>query len=170
MDCIEALKTRRSIREFTEEEPSLNTILKALDIARYAPSAKNTQPWRFIIVRDKNLIDKLSRIHSGATPLKNAKTAVVVLANKNESPTSYLIDASLAAVYFWLALHCIGLGAVWIQTLRNINEINKILDIPEEYIPVAIFAIGYPREKPGPKPRRPLKELVFINKYGNRLE
>lgn len=170
MECIEALKTRRSIRKFTDKNPDLNIIIKAISIARYAPSAKNSQPWRFIIIRDKKIIDKLSRLHRGASPLSNAKIAVVVIANKEESPVSYMVDASLATMYLWLALHCMGLGAVWIQTLRNTNEINNILGIPNNYVPVAILAIGYPDEKPEPRPRRPLSEIVYIDKYGNKIE
>lgn len=73
-------------------------------------------------------------------------------------------------MYFWLALHCMGLGAVWIQTLRRIEEINKLLNVPSNYVPVAIFAIGYPAEKPSARPRRPLEEIVFIDKYGNKIQ
>ena len=169
MECLEALLTRRSIRVFLDKEVELDKILKAIDIARYAPSAKNSQPWRFIIITDRDKLEKLARLHGGASPLYSARLAVIVLANKYESPTSYLVDGSLAALYFWLALHCMGLGAVWIQTLRNVEEINELVDAPSEYVPVAIFAIGYPGEKPHAKPRRPLEEIVFINKYGVRI-
>jgi len=161
--------SRRSIRLFSEREVPFELIYKALNIARYAPSAKNSQPWRFIIVTDKELLLELSKIHRGAQPLVKADKAVVVLGNKDESPTSYLVDASLSALYLWLALHCMGLGAVWIQTLRNIDKIKQLLDIPENYVPVAILAVGYPAEKPKPKPRKDLREITYINKYGVSL-
>ena len=169
MECIEALLTRRSIRVFLDKEVELDKVLKAIDIARYAPSAKNSQPWRFIIVTEKDKLERLAKLHGGARPLHNARLAVIVLVNKHESPTSYLVDGSLATLYFWLALHCMGLGAVWIQTLRNIEEINEIIGAPSEYVPIAILAIGYPGEKPHTKPRRPIEEMVFINKYGTRI-
>ena len=143
--------------------------MKAIDVARYAPSAKNTQPWRVIIVKDRELLDKLSGIHSGALPLRGAKLALVVLADKTESPTSYLVDASLFAMYLWLALHCMGLGAVWIQTLRDTETIRRILEVPEECVPVGILAVGWPAEKPSPKPRRSIEEIVFIDRYGVKL-
>ncbi len=170
MECIEALLTRRSIRRFRDEEVPLQRIIEAINVARYAPSAKNSQPWRFIVVKDPQLLRRLSELSIGARPLANASLAVVVIANKDESPTSYLVDGALAAMYFWLALHCMGLGAVWIQTLRRIEEINKLLDVPSNYVPVAIFAIGYPAEKPPARPRRPLEEIVFIDKYGNKIQ
>jgi len=170
VECIEALLSRRSIRVFRDETPDINIVLKAIDIARYAPSARNSQPWRFIVITDRDLIEKLSELHPHAKPLKNSKIAVVVVVNKIESPTSHLVDGALAAMYFWLALHCLGLGAVWIQTLRNIEEINNILNIPEDYIPLALFAVGYPGETPTAKPRKPLKEIVYLNKFGKTLE
>jgi len=170
VECVEALLSRRSIRVFREDAPDLSTILKAIDIARYAPSARNSQPWRFIVITDRELIEKLSEIHPHARPLKSSKIAVVVVASRSESPTSYLVDGALAAMYFWLALHCLGLGAVWIQTLRNVEEINTILNIPEDYVPVALFAVGYPGEAPTAKPRKSLKEIVYLNRFGKALE
>ncbi len=168
-NCKEFLVSRRSIRSFEDRNVPLELVLEAIDVARYAPSARNTQPWRVIIVRSRELLDKLSGIHSGASPLKKAKLALVVLANKNESPTSHVVDASLFAMYLWLALHCKGLGAVWIQTLRNIEAIRSILDVPEEYVPAGILAVGWPAEKPSPKPRKSVEEIVFLDKYGVRL-
>lgn len=169
MECIEALLTRRSIRVFSEREVSLDLVLKAIDIARYAPSARNSQPWRFIVITDRELLDKLSRLHGGARPLANAKLAVLVLASEKESPTSYIVDASLAAMYLWLALHCMGLGAVWIQTLRDVESIRELLEIPSEYVPIGLLAIGYPSEKPHAKPRKPLEDIVYLNKFGIKL-
>lgn len=168
-DCKEFLVSRRSIRFFEDRDVPLELVLEVVDIARYAPSAKNTQPWRVIIVRDRGILDGLSRIHGGASPLKRAKLALVVLANRNESPTSYIVDASLFAMYLWLALHCKGLGAVWIQALRDIDTVRNILGVPEEYVPVGILAVGWPAEKPSPKPRKSVGEIVYLDRYGARL-
>ncbi len=167
--CSEFLISRRSVRVFEERDVPIEMVLKAIDIARYAPSAKNSQPWAFIIVRERDKIEKLANIHAGATPLQRAPLAIVVLADMRASPVSYLIDGAIAATYLWLALHCLGLGAVWIQTLRNIEEIRKLLDIPENWVPVAILAVGYPAERPSPKPRKSLDEIVFVNAFGRKL-
>ncbi|HID80650.1 MAG TPA: nitroreductase family protein [Ignisphaera sp.] len=167
-NCSEFLLTRRSIRVFEEKEVPMDVVLRAIDIARYAPSAKNIQPWTFIIVKERDILDKLAKLHPGAAPLRRAPIAIVVLADSQASPISYLVDGANAVIYLWLALHCLGLGAVWIQTLRNIDEIRKLLNIPDNWVPVAILAIGYPAEKPSPKPRKDLSEIVFINTFGNR--
>lgn len=166
--CIEALLKRRSIRVFKDAEVPLDMILKAIDVARYAPSAGNRQPWRFIIIRER--LEDLAKIFRHSKLLTNAKVAVLVLANKEESPTSYMVDASLAAMYFWLALHCMGLGAVWIQTLRNINELLEFVNAPQEYVPIALFAIGWPAEEPVPKERKPLNEITYLERYGESIK
>lgn len=167
--CIEALLKRRSIRVFKDAEVPLETVLKAIEVARYAPSAGNRQPWRFVIIRESKRIEDLAKILRHSRPLVNAKVAVLVLANKEESPTSYMVDASLAAMYFWLALHCMGLGAVWIQTLRNVNELLEFVNAPQEYVPIALFAIGWPAEQPEPRERRQLSEITYLEKYGGSI-
>ncbi len=160
--CIEVLKSRRSIRKFEDRDVPLDLVMKAIDVARYAPSARNSQPWRFYVIKRRDLIEKLSSIHVGAAPLRNARLAVLVTSVPRESPTSHQVDAALAAMYFWLALNCLGLGAVWIQTLNNVDEVRSIVGVPPEEVPVALFAIGWPAERPSPKPRKSVEEIVRI--------
>lgn len=168
-DLIEFLRSRRSIRKFKPEPVPMETLLDILDTARYAPSAHNSQPWRFIIVDDPGIKDRLSRIHGGARPLRLAPQGIVVVADKEASPDSYLIDAANAAIYIQLAAHAHGLGTVWIQTMRNIEEIRRILGLPENHVPVAILAIGYPDEKPRLRERIPLEEITYRNTYGKPI-
>ncbi|MEM0380718.1 MAG: nitroreductase family protein [Desulfurococcaceae archaeon] len=170
IDPVEFLKSRRSIRKFKDSKPPLELVLKALDVARYAPSAKNSQPWRFIIIDDRELLNKLSYLHPGAKPLESAPLAIAVVCNIDESPVSYMVDCANATTYLLLALHALGLGSVWIQTLRNIDELKKVFDLPENIVPIALIAIGYPDETPVLKQRRSLSEITFLNKYGNRLD
>lgn len=167
---LDFLKSRRSIRRFKKEMPSLDLVLKALDAARFAPSARNSQPWRFIIVNNREVLNKLSTLHPGAKPLESAPLAIAVICNVNDSPASYMVDCANAAIYLQLALHALGLGSVWIQTLRNIDDLRKILELPENIVPVAIIATGYPDETPSLKPRRDLYEITYLNKYGVNLE
>ena len=168
--CFEPLLKRRSIRVFRDEDVPLELVLKAIDVARYAPSAGNRQPWRFIVIRDRSRIEALAKILRYSKPLLNAKVAVLVLASKDESPVSHMVDGSIAAMYFWLALHCTGLGAVWIQTLRNVNEILEAVGAPENYVPIGLFAIGWPGEQPVPRDRKPLSEIVFLERFGEALK
>jgi len=164
-ELLNFLKTRRSIRRFKSEPVPRELIIKILDVARFAPSAHNSQPWRFIIIDDPSIKKELASIHGGAKPLYSAPQAIVVVSDKNASPDSYLIDGANAAIYIQLAAHALGLGTVWIQTMRNIRDIQRILDLPENLVPVAILAIGYPDERPGLRERIPLERLVYYDKY-----
>ncbi len=164
-ELLDFLKSRRSIRKFKPTPIPKDLLLKVLDTARYAPSAHNSQPWRFIIVKDLIIKEKLANLHIGAKPLHSAPQAIVVVSDKNASPDSYLIDGANAAIYIQLAAHALGLGTVWIQTMRNIRDIQRILDLPENLVPVAILAIGYPDEQPRLRERIPLERLVYYDKY-----
>lgn len=168
-NLLEFLKSRRSVRKFKETRPPIEEVVKAIDVARFAPSAKNSQPWRFIVIDNPEIIKKLASIHPGAEPLRNAPLAVAVVCCIDESPVSYMLDCANATTYLLLALHALGLGSVWIQTLRNIEEIGRILELPQNMVPVALIAVGYPNENPLPKPRKSLEEIVYLNKYGNKL-
>ncbi|MGC9104501.1 MAG: nitroreductase family protein [Candidatus Methanodesulfokora sp.] len=167
-ECLKLLLGRRSIRVFEDKEVSDGLIKRILDVARYAPSAKNSQPWEFVVVRDEEVRRKLASIHRYAYPPQRAPVAIAVLCNPELSPDSYLVDCANATIYLMLAAHALGLGTVWIQSLRNVKEINEILG-SEGRIPVALIALGWPAEKPEARPRRELKEIVYINRYGERL-
>jgi len=169
-NCEEFLLSRRSIRVFEPREVPLDLVLRAIEVARFAPSAKNAQPWEFIVVNDRDLMERLSKIHANAKPLERCQVAIVVVSDREKSPVSYLVDGAIAATYLWLALHCLGLGAVWIQTLRDVDRIRDLLNIPERLIPVAILAVGWPGERPTPKGRRAVEELVHLNSYGVRIK
>lgn len=164
------LITRRSIRKYRAQPVEIDVIKKVLDIARYAPSAGNRQPWIFIVVTDKDTKSKLAGIHRWAKPLGEAPVGIVVACDKNTSPDTYQVDCANATMYIMLAAHALGLGTVWLNTLRHVDEVQKILNLPSNYVPVAILALGYPDEFPEPRARKSLSEIVFLNSYGNRLE
>ncbi|MEM0021885.1 MAG: nitroreductase family protein [Fervidicoccaceae archaeon] len=166
---IEFLISRRSVRRFTQENIDDELIEKILYAARYAPSARNSQPWIFIVVREKSLKEELSRIHPYAYPLREAPLGIAVACDKRLSPTSYMLDCANATIYLMLAAHAYGIGTVWIQALRDIEKISELLSLPPDIIPIAIVAMGYPAETPKPRPRKSLDELVFLNRYGERM-
>jgi len=167
--CASFLLSRRSVRRFKPDPVPLDLVLKALDLARYAPSAHNRQPWEFVIVQDRGKIEELSKIHEWSAPVARAPVAVVVLADTQQAPDSYMQDGAIAAMYLWLALHCVGLATVWIYTLNRAEEIRRIIGAPSHLFPVAIFPVGFPAAEPKPRPRKELKELVSLDTYGTRL-
>jgi len=164
------LLSRRSIRKFKAKEVDMETIKRILDVARYAPSARNLQPWIFIVVTDREIRMKLAEIQPGAQPIKNAPVCIAVACDKTASPITYHVDCANAAMYIMLAAHALGLGSVWINALRNIEKVRQILGIPPNYVPITIIALGYPDESPEPRPRKSLGEIAFLNAYGRKLQ
>ncbi len=169
LPCAQFLLSRRSVRRFKPDPVPLDLVLRALDLARHAPSAHNRQPWEFVVVRDRGRIEELSRIHEWSSPVARAPLAIVVLADTRQAPDSYMQDGAIVATYLWLALHCVGLATVWIYTLNKAEEIRRIIGAPDHLLPVAIFPVGFPTVEPKPRPRKKLKELVSLDAYGARL-
>ncbi len=161
------LKSRRSIRRFKPDPIPDEVLLKILDVARYAPSARNSQPWAFIVVKDVEVKRKLAGIHPWAKPLESAPVGIVVACNSEVSHESYQVDCASATMQLMLAAHAVGLGSVWLQTLRNVKEIQEIVGLPNNYVPIAMLALGIPDESPTAKKRKELREIVYLNKYGS---
>ncbi len=166
-EYIDFLLSRRSIRKFKPDPVPRELLLKIVDIARWAPSAKNLQPWEFILVTDREKLRKLGEISPATRPLLNATAAIGIVADPKLAPVTYHVDGANATMYAWLAAHALGLGAVWINSLRY-EEMKRILGVPDVKVLVAVLALGYPDEEPKPKPRKSLEELVHYEEYGRR--
>ena len=159
MDIFEALFTRRSIRKYTQEDVSdedLNIMLKA---AMLAPSASNRQPWHFVAVDQRNVLDALAGANPYAKMLKKAPLAIVVCGNTDKMIEGggrdfWIQDASAATENLLLAAHAMGLGAVWTGAYPSEERcisISKVLSLPDNLIPLNMIVVGYPAEQPQPK-------------------
>jgi nitroreductase len=188
MELMEAIKGRRSIRRYTSkavDDKTLNTILEA---ARQAPSWANTQCWRFVVVRDRQLRNKLAdtgidvatgKPNRGTEAMRVTPIAIVVCAEMKKAgyyikepkePVTdkgdwYMYDVALAMQNLTLAAHALGLGTVHIGAFDAI-KVAEILGVPEGYAVVAMTPLGYPDEEPNPRPRKELNEIVFYDKFG----
>jgi len=148
---IELLRTRRSVRKFTQQviEPEKIEIL--IEAILRAPTSKNSQACEFIFIDEPELIQKLANCKPhGAAPLQTAKLAMVILANENET-VAWIEDSAIASFTTHITAHSLGLGSCWIQIRgREYSEkkdsetyVRELLDIPEEYRVLSIVAIGY---------------------------
>ncbi|MGE5473867.1 MAG: nitroreductase family protein [Ignavibacteriales bacterium] len=151
MDVLEAIYTRRSIRKFTGEVISDNQLKSILKAGFYAPSANNYQPWHFVIVRNKKMLESMSGIHPYAKMLPNAGCGIIVCGDTTkQAEMGFLIeDCSAAIENMLLAAHGIGLGSVWISLYpitSRYQPIASILNIPENFIPVGMIAVGQKAE------------------------
>lgn len=165
---FDLLINRRSIRNFQDKEVPFETLLKIVDIARHTPSGKNLQPWEFIIITDKSILNKLGEVRKpSSSPLLKAKAAIAVVTDPNSG--THLLDGACATLYLWLAATALGLGAVWINPAER-KEMYEILKIPEGKHLLSILAIGWPAEEPKKKKLKELNEITHLNYYGNKLK
>ncbi len=151
MDTIEAIINRRSIRQYTDQnitEDNINTILRS---AMYAPSAMNYQPWHFIVVNKKNVINELQNIFPHADMLKQTTLLIIICGDTElERSTDYIVqDCAAATQNALVTVHSLGLGAVWLSVYPNkdvIAGLKKKFELPDSILPVTAISIGFPAE------------------------
>jgi nitroreductase len=158
MDSIKAMMSRRSIRKYTDEKVSEEQIKTILEAAMAAPSAKNEQPWHFVIIRDKKTLNEISEVLPNSHMTKDASLAIVVCADLDleQSKGRAVQDCCISAENILLAAHALGLGAVWTALYPDddrVEKARKLFDIPQNIIPLCIIPIGYPAEEKIPENR-----------------
>jgi len=170
---INTILNRRSVREFTDKPVSKEDVSIILNSGHWAPSGLNNQPWRFIVIRNRETIQKLS----GCTHYTGIVAgAPLLIATFLDNETSYNrtkdLEAIGAAIENMLLTCCdLGLGGVWLGEILNQKEkVNSILDCPSDLELMAVLAIGEPVPKERTSTRRALSEIVFDEKYGQKWE
>lgn len=158
MERLDFIYSRRSVRSFTGEGISREDLLKIFRAGMSAPSAVNVQPWAFVAVTRREMLDALCQILPYAKMLDKAGAAIVVcgLPGKDElySPKYWVMDCSAATENILLACHAMGLGAVWTAVYpeeKRMADVRKMLRIPEKIIPLNVIPIGRPAERGEPK-------------------
>jgi nitroreductase len=164
METIQTIRTRRSIRAFKPEPVPNETIQTILEAAMFAPSACNAQPWHFIVIDDRHLLDTIPTFHPYSKMLKEASLAVVVCADPRlEVVSGYWVqDCSAATQNLLLAIHDCGLGGVWLGVYpdqERVKKVQNLLNMPEEIIPLCVVAAGWPAEEKAKEERFNLKRV-----------
>ncbi|HUU78117.1 MAG TPA: nitroreductase family protein [candidate division Zixibacteria bacterium] len=166
MELMDAILTRRSIRKFTKGLVSEDDIKILLEAAMQAPSAGNQQPWHFIVINERKILDAIPKFHEYSKMLKQAPVAILICAEvKAEKYCGYWVqDCSAATQNILLAAHNKGLGAVWLGIYPmqdRIEGIKKLLNLPAEIYPLSLIAIGYPAEQKEPVNRFDSKKIRY---------
>jgi len=169
MDAIDALLSRRSIRKYTDQAIEEELVKKMLGCAMAAPSAGNQQPWHFVVLTDRALLDEIPKFHQYAQMVKQAPLVIAVCGDleKQIHEGYWVQDCSAATQNLLLAAHSLGLGAVWLGVYPRENRvkgIKKLLRLPEGIMPLCLVAIGWPAEEKPPAKRFP-KERIHKNKW-----
>jgi len=153
-ELIKTIFSRRSIRKYTEESVPEEHVTTILEAAMAAPSASNKKPWHFVVVTERDTLNRLADAHKYAKMLQEAPLCVVVCGDESVSPRFWEQDCSAVTQNILLAAQALGLGSVWCGVHPNeerVHDISKILGITAPVKPLNLIAIGYPAEKKEPR-------------------
>jgi nitroreductase len=152
IDTLTTIFTRRSVRKYSDKPVSDATVKLLLQAAMSAPTAKNTQSWEFVVIRDKKTLAQIPAFHPFGKHIPDCQVAIVVCGNtKLEAAKGHWIpDGSNASMSILLAAHSLGLGAVWTTFYPYEDRtagIRKLLNLPDHIMPLNIIPLGYPVDK-----------------------
>ncbi len=169
MDGLETILTRRSIRKYTADPVEPEKIRKMLEAAMSAPSAGDQQPWHFVVITDRAVLDEIPRHHPYASMVKTSPLVIAVCADLTleKHPGYWVEDCSAAAQNILLAAHTLGLGAVWLGVHPSPGRpeaIARLLGMPEDTVPLCLISIGYPAEA-RPRTARFSETRIHLDKW-----
>lgn len=174
MDIFQVIRDRRSIRKYKDLPVERETIEQVLDAARLAPSWKDMQCWRFLVLTAAEqrgaVLEAFPDDNPGKRAIATAPVVIVVCADPRESGVEngieyYIADTAIAFEHLCLAAHALGLGSCWMGWYDE-AKIKQALRIPDEIRVVGLTPLGYPDQEPKPRPRKQLNEIAFFNTWG----
>lgn len=174
MDFNEVIRTRRSVRTFKKDPIPQDVLNRVLNAVRISPSGSNRQPWRFILITDETLRQKMIAVCNHQKFVAEAPVIVVACGQRLSlnrggymGEMSTLLDVTIAFTHLILAARVEGLGTCWIGVFSN-DEIKKLLEIPEGDEVVAATPLGYPLSEDAftaNAKRKTLDEIASVNKF-----
>jgi len=158
MNVLGAILTRRSIRKFQDQPVPEDLIEKLLRAAMSAPSARNSQPWQFVVITDRQILRQASAVNPYAEMAARAPLAILICADTRleKSQGYWPVDCAAAAQNMLLAAHGLELGAVWTGVWprqERMDGFRRLFDLPETVIAHSMIVVGYPAEQPPPEDR-----------------
>jgi len=171
MKVLDVIQKRRSVRKYKEDPIPEKDLMRVLEAARLAPSGKNFQPWKFIIVKDKALKEKLAQASAGQFFMAEAPIIIVgcgfpdnCYAHMGRYMKSWSVDVTIALEHLMLQAQEEGLGTCWIGSFEE-EEVKAILNIPENVKVLALTPLGYPDEIPRFRGRKSLDEIISYDRF-----
>lgn len=173
MDIFQVIRDRRSIRKYKDTPVEREKIDQILDAARLAPSWKNTQCWRFLVLTDPDkraaLLDSFPDDNPGKKAIAMAPAVIVACADPRESGVEngieyYIADTAIAFEHLCMSAHALGLGTCWMGWY-NEEQIKQALGIPAAIRIIGITPLGYPDQEPKARPRKELQEIAFFDQW-----
>ncbi len=164
MSFLEVISSRRSVRRYEDKEIPKDVLDQIVEAGRQSHSAANKQPYRFVIVTDFEIKQKMSGMFSRF--LKNAPLIIAGCANPKALLTGKWakIDTTIALENMVLAAWSLGIGSCWIGSFKE-QKIKELLKIPRDWKVVALVTFGYPAEKPKPRKKKKKNDLFSLNQF-----
>ncbi len=166
-EVIEAIHKRSSVRSYSSREVPREVLMELVGAGMAAPSGANKQPWEFIVVEDREVLDQIAK---SKKMFAGAKAAIVVAGHSDgdgDGSIYWYQDCSAAAQNILLAAHSLGLGAVWTTVHPHAqleSSAKELFDLPDGVTALCIIAIGYPNSEPKPKKKWDA-EKIHYNKW-----
>ncbi len=152
------------MREYSEKTVEKNIVEKIIDAGRLAATARNEQPWEFVVTYDKEILKKICGMCPNGPFIKDANFLIAVFSKDTKY---YIEDCSAATQNMLLAIEALGLGACWIAGDKKdyIEDVRKIFGAPAEYKLVSMISVGYPKKANSPKSKKDVQELLHWEKW-----
>ena len=163
METLTCIRTRREIREYADKPIPEESLLKILEAGRLAPSSKNSQPWHFVVIKNQEMLKKITGLTPTGEHIGKAPLAIAVLMDNAKLPE---IDGARAIQNMVLAAWDLGIGACWITNFYD-DGVKDLLGAPQRMKLVSVIPFGYPTEPKTKrkKMRKPLSEIVHYEKF-----
>ena len=166
MEAYRCIRSRLTVREFKPDPVPERVIRRMLQAARWAPSARNRQPWNFIVIQDRDTIAQIGGIASSGGFIGGSPLAVAVVMDRGGRPE---FDAGRSLQQMELAAWSLGVGGCVAGVRGEENQkVKELLDIPEDKELVTVVAFGYPTDEAAArsKSRKPISEFAHSERYG----
>jgi len=164
MDTYTCIRTRREIRDYLDKPIPNETVQRILEAGRLAPSSKNSQPWHFIVIKDRMTLKKISELTPIGAHIAKAALAIAILMDAAKLPE---IDGARAVQNMVLEAWEMGVGSCWVTNFYD-DGVKDLLGVPQRMKLVTVMPFGYPVEPnaKGKKIRKPLSEIVHGERFG----
>jgi nitroreductase len=171
MSVLEVIRQRRSVRAYKKDSVPEEILFRVLEAARLAPSGKNLQPWKFVVVQDRALKKKLAEASNDQNFMADAPLIIVACGFPDDCyramgcyMKSWPVDVTIALEHLILQAQEEGLGTCWIGSFEE-EEVKSLLAVPPDVKVLALTPLGYPAEEPTFRGRKSLDEIVSYDSF-----
>jgi len=164
MDIFEAIKKRKSVRDYSSKAVEKEKIVQIIDSGRLAATARNVQPWHFVVSSDKDTLRNIAKICPNGYFVEGASHVIAVFSDDTKY---YIEDCSAATQNMLLAIEALGLGGCWIAGDKKpyADDIKQLFNVPHNHRLVSMISIGYHAEKGSPTSKKGLDGLIHWEKW-----